>query len=280
MTVNKGGGVVYQLATGLRTLRDRSELSTRAVAAAIGASAANVSNWERGERLLSEERLVQLLDVLEASDDERERLLGLRRQADGPGQLVAGAPSIGPQLARLIELEQVATDIIDVAPLVLPGLLQTSDYARATLARHRDVETRVALRVGRRDVLTRTRQPARLDALIDTEVLVRHIAPPHVMADQLRHLQRMAELPNVSIRLVSSTTAGYNPMLAGPFIVLRFPTAPDIVHVEHYQASAFIWQEEDVRGFLAAVEEIHQVAMTPADSARVIAEIVDGMETT
>lgn len=277
MTVNRGGGVAHELAAGLRVLRG-SKLTTRALAELIGASAANISNWERGERLPSEERLIQLLDALQAPDDERERLLGLRRQADGPGQLVSGAPSIGPQLVRLIEHEQVARRITDVAPLLIPGLLQTSDYARATLSDQRDIDTRIALRVGRRDVLTRTRQPAELVALIDSEALLRPIASPHVMADQLRHLQRMAELPNITIQLVSSTAPGYNPMLTGPFILLEFPTAPPIVHVEHYQASAFIWENEDVRGFQAAVERIHHVAMTPADTARVIAELVDGME--
>jgi len=279
MTVNRGGaGAAHELGAGLRALRERAELTTRALAWRVEASAANVSNWERSERLLSEERLIKILEVLQAPDDERERLLGLRRQAEGPGQLVSGAPSIGPQLAKLIEHEQVARSITDVAPLLIPGLLQTSDYARATLTDQRDVDTRIALRIGRRDVLTRTRQPAELVALIDSEALIRPVASPHVMADQLRHLLRMAELPNVTIQLVSSTASGYNPMLTGPFILLEFPTAPPIVHVEHYQASAFIWENEDVHGFQAAVEKIHNVAMTPADTARVIAELVNGME--
>jgi transcriptional regulator with XRE-family HTH domain len=255
-------------------------MTTRALGEKVGASAANVSFWERNERLPSEERVIKLLDALDASDDERERLLGLRRQADGPGQLVSGAPSIGEQLARLIEHEQVARRITDVAPLLIPGLLQTSDYARATLVHQRDIETRVTLRVGRRDVLTRKRNPVELAALIDTEVLVRPIASPTVMAEQLHHLLKMAELPNVTIQLVSSTLPRYTPLLTGPFILLEFATATPIVHVEHFSASTFLWDEEDVRGFITAAEVIHNVAMTPAESAEVIAEIVDGLETT
>lgn len=276
MAVNNGGAA-HELAAGLRELRARSGLTTRALADLIGSSAANISNWERGDRLVSEERLVQLLDALEASEDERERLLGLRRQAQGPGQLVSGTPSIGVQLARLIEHESVARRITDVAPLLIPGLLQTSDYARATLAGLRDVDTRVALRVGRRDILTRTRQPAELLALIDTEVLVRPIAPPEVIADQLRHLLKMAELDNVTIQLVTNTPR-YNPMLAGPFILLEFATATPIVHLEHYRASAFLWEENDIRGFVDAAEEIHASAMTPDASIEVIRDLVNGME--
>lgn len=274
------GGETRELAAGLRVLRDRSGMTTRALGEVIGASAANISNWERGERLPSEERLTQLLEALRASDDERERLLGLRRQASGPGQLASGAPSIGEQLARLIEHEQVARRITDVASLVIPGLLQTSDYARATLVGLRDIETRVKLRVGRRDVLTRTRQPAELVALIDSEVLVRPIAPPPVMVDQLHHLLKMAELPNVTIQIVPSTTPGYNPLLAGPFILLEFPTAPPIVHLEHYRASATLWEGEDVQEFITAAEEVHNIATSPAKSVQFIAEIVNGMEKT
>lgn len=284
MTVNRGGAsaaaAAREVAAGLLALRKRTSLTTRSLGEAINSSAANVSNWERGERLPNEERLLQLLDALSASDDERERLLGLRRQANGPGQLVSGAPSIGEQLARLIEHEQVARRITDVAPLLIPGLLQTSDYARATLAHQRDIEMRATLRVGRREVLTRGRNPVELIALIDSEVLVRPIAPPDVMAEQLRHLLKMGELPNITIQLVSSTTPRYTPMLTGPFILFEFATAEPVVHVEHYRASAFLWEEEDVRGFVSAAEAIHNAAMTPADTARVIAEIVDGLETT
>src|SRR5438309_1792458 len=235
MTVNTGTGSARELARSLLMLRNRAGLTTRALAEKIGASAANISNWERAERQPSEQRLTQLLDALEATDVERERMLGLRRQADGPGQLVAGQPSIGAQLTQLIEYEQVARNITAVAPLVIPGLLQTSDYARATLQGNSDIETRVKLRAGRRYVLTRSRQPAGLAAFIDSEVLVRPIAAPDIMADQLRHLLRMAELPNITIQLVSSTTPGYNPMMAGPFILFEFATATPIVHLEHYR---------------------------------------------
>ncbi len=282
MAVSKGGDLAAarELASGLRRLRIDNGMTNRVLADAIGASSANVSHWERGERLPDEARLTSILDALGATDDDRERLLGLRRQANGPGQLVSGTPSLAEQLARLVEHEQVARRITDVAPLLIPGLLQTGDYARATLIHQRDIETKTALRVGRREVLTRTRNPVELVAYIDSEVLVRPIAPPHVMVDQLRHLLAMAELSNVTIRLVSSTTPRYTPMLTGPFILFEFTTARPIVHVEHYRASAFLWEDTDVRGFIAAAELIHNNAMTPAATAEVIAELADGLEMT
>jgi transcriptional regulator with XRE-family HTH domain len=282
MSVNSGSGAgpeARALAKGLRDLRESRKLTTRALADASGQSSANVSHWESGNRLPSEERLQRVLDALDAPEDERERLLGLRRRlAEGPGQLVAGAPSIGAQLVQLIEYEQVATRLVDVEPLVIPGLLQTADYARATFAGLSDVDTRVALRMGRRDVITRVRQPAELVAYIDTEVLVRPVGTPDVMVDQMRHLLEMGQRPNVQIRLVSSTTRGYTPMQAGAFLLMEFPAAPPVVHVEQYSTAAWVWDEQSVRGFYTAVEKIDKIAMTPARSAEVIAEYVNGME--
>lgn len=280
MAVNSRCAEARELGAGLRRLRDTRGMTTRELASASEQSAANISHWETGNRLPTEERLSRVLDAVAAPESERDRLVGLRRQADGPGQLVAGTPSIGAQLTRLVEYEQVASRIVACAPLAIPGLLQTSDYARATFSGLSDIETRVRLRIGRRDILTRSREPTGLLALIDSEVLRRPIAPPDVMADQLRYLLAMAERPNIEVRLVSSAYPGYTSMLAGPFIFMEFPTAAPIVHLEHRRASVFLWESGDIEGFSTAVEEISSVAMTPTRSAEVIAEIAHEMEMT
>lgn len=279
MTVSRSAAA-RALGAQLRILRKAAGLSLRELEKQVHFSNAKISMWENGHRLPSLNDLAKMLDALKASGDERERLLGMRREADGPGLLLSGAPSIGRQLATLIEQERAAWRITDVAPLLIPGLLQISDYARAILRDKSDVDTRVALRAGRREVVTRSHEPAQLHALIDAEVLARPVAPSVVIAKQLRHLLKMAALPNVTIQLVSSTQAGYTPMLAGPFILLEFLTATPVVHLEHYHASAFLWEESDVRSFAAAVEEITQKAMTPERSSEVIAELVNGLETT
>lgn len=266
-----------ELGAELRRHRNEAGLSLREFEKRVGHSNSKISMWENGHRLIPLDELERVLDALEVSDDERERLLGMRREAEGPGRLVAGPATIGAQLSELIAQEQAARHITEVAPLLVPGLLQTSGYARAVFVGQPDAETMVALRMGRRDVLTRD-SPAEFLALIDEEVLARHIAPPAIMVEQMRHLLRMAELPNVTIQLVSSTQAGYTPMLAGPFILLDYPAATSTVHLEHYSASATLWEERDVRKFQAAVEWITSKAMTPDRTSEVIAELISGME--
>jgi transcriptional regulator with XRE-family HTH domain len=280
MAVNRGDVAARDLGAGLKALRDRAGLTTRQLGEKVGVSAANISNWERADRLPPEERLAALLDALDANDDERERLLGLRRQIEGPGQLIAATSAEADPLIQYVEHEQVSRKITQSAPLLIPGLLQTAAYARKILEGGPDIETRVALRMGRREILTRRRDPAQFTAYIDSEVLTRAVVQGDELIDLYHHLLKMAELPNVTIRLVPSTTPGYTPMLSSPFTILEFATAAPIVHCEHIRSSTFLWEAEDVRAYKAAAEKISKVAMTPAESAEVIASIVNGLETT
>lgn len=273
MAVISGTAESRELGAELRRLRAGAGLNTREMAERTGVSNANISFWETGKRLVPLERLTAYLDALSVTDDDRERVMGLRRKADGPGELTTGSTNIGKRLTRLIELERTATRITDVAPLLIPGLLQTGDYARAAIgANVPDIEMKVALRAGRRDVITRRRNPIEFLALIDSEVLTRPVGSPEVMADQLEHLVRMAELPNVTIQLVPSTTPGYHPTLAGPFILFEFLTADPIILLEHYRTSAFIWDRDSVAAYLSVPEEIRQVAMTPDQSLKLLEE--------
>ena len=278
MSVSKGAA--RRLGAELKALRDAAGLTLRQLEERVPFSNAKISLIENGHRLPTTDDLATLLDALDIHGEERERILGLRRDADdAPGQITAGAPTIGPQLAQLIDHERTASRIVDVAPLIIPGLLQTSDYARAIMGGAPSAETRVALRSGRRDILTR-KSPVELLALIDSEVLIRPVAPQQVMADQLHHLLEMAARPNVTIQIVPSTRPGWQPMLAGPFELLEFPRAKPIVLLEHHRSSLFLWEEEDVQEFTDAAEQIRKAAMTPAESAGVIEDIVNGMETT
>lgn len=278
---HRGGSLeARELGAALKRLRDARGLNTRQLGEMIGVTSPNFTHWERGDRLIPANRLLAVLDALNPDDAERERLLGLHRQASGPGELVAGPPSVGHQLVQLIEYEQAASDIVDVAPQMIPGLLQTEGYAAAVFGALPDTATKVALRIGRQKVITRPRDPATYTAYIGSEALVAPVAPVDVMAEQLQHLLAMQQRDNITIQVVSNTQPGYNPMRAGQFMLLEFPAAPAIVHLESHQTAAFVWDDADVRSYFAAVKQIGQIAMTPARTAEVIAELVNGLEKT
>lgn len=267
-------GAEIKKARGARTLR---EVETRS-----GVSNAVISMWENARRLPRSDDLESFLAAVEADEGTRDRILDLRRTVEGerePGQISGGPPSIGEAMDLLIQHESAASRIVDVAPLLMPGLLQTGAYTQAVMADAPSANTRVALRAGRREVLTR-KNPVEFIAIIDSEVLVRPVAHRHVMIEQLHHLLDMAKRPNITIQIVSSTHVGFHPLLAGPFELIEFPQSRPIVLLEHYRSSVFLWEEGDTSSFTEAAEQIRKAAMTPAQSAEVIEDIARGMETT
>jgi transcriptional regulator with XRE-family HTH domain len=270
MAGHKTLGAQLRELRGSRTLRDLAGLT--------GLSYGTIAKYERGRLTPSTEAMEKLLDALGVDGPERERLLAMVRR-HGPGEVVAGVPSTGRQLAQLIGYERAASRITNVAPLLIPGILQTRDYARAVIGDGPDTDLRVRLRVERAEILTRTESPVELHAIIHEEALTRRVAAPEIICSQLKHLLRMAELPNVTLQVVPDDVVGALPSLAGPFMVIESEGMPPLVHLEHYQAASSLWDAEDVRSYLAAAKEIAQKAMTPARTAEIIAHIAE-QETT
>ncbi|MGI8312342.1 DUF5753 domain-containing protein [Saccharopolyspora hattusasensis] len=177
---------------------------------------------------------------------------------------------------------RAATAITDVAPMVIPGLLQTADYTRAIMVAGEiaptEIETRVLVRVGRREVFTR-RQPANLLALVDETVIRREIGGHYVMIDQLRHLLDISERPNVTLQVMPAG-CGWHPGLDGPFMVLESADGLPIVHLENRRAGLFFHEPDDVQAYQLAAEKIRKVALSPAASAELIAGVISELETT
>lgn len=274
--------MLRELGAELAEARLAAKLGVRQLARLANLSShSRISEQENGKTLLNAGELARIFDALDMPSDERERLNGLVRNAEGPGQLNVGIPGISTTLAQLIDHEGHATRITDATLGLIPGLLQTTDYARAIMGDRPDSELRVTLRAGRRDILTRTSGPVELLALIDSEALIRPVGSPRVMLEQLRHILRMAKRPNISVQLVSSTVRGYHPLLAGSFELIEFAKATPIVLLDHQRPSVFLWDAADVQGFVEDAELLRtKIAMTPADSARAIAKIVNGMTET
>ncbi|GAA0315435.1 helix-turn-helix domain-containing protein [Actinoallomurus spadix] len=263
------------LGAELRELREKSNLTTREVARMLGWSASTVSRTETGHRNISSEDVSALLAVYGVAGRERDHLLALAREANQPGWWETRHPGLPAQLTALIGFESQATRITDVALIVFPGLLQTADYARAVMeaagisAVH--AETRVATRLGRQAALSRPNPPQYL-AILDEAVLRRPIGGRNTMAAQLRHVLNVAERPNVEVRVLPFDR-GAHAGLAGSFVVLAFPKAPTIVHLEHKRSSLLLDEPGDVTAFTEAADLIRNVAFDPIRSAEFIAKV-------
>lgn len=269
------------LGAWLRDAREAADLGVRELARLLDIGHTNISRWETAERLPRPEDVAMILTAVGVNGAERERLINLARAAGEPNWVTVGVPGASEALDALMEFEKTAKRVTEWSVSVIPGLLQTGDYTRAIMAdsgaSDQETDARVMLRLTRRDVLTR-RNPVTFQALIGESALRQVIGGREVMADQLRHLLRMAEVPAVTLRVVP-TGHGWHPGLAGPFELLEFETGRPIVHLEHLRSSLFLYEEEDdLRAYVNAAEMVRTVAMSRDATAGLIAEMITELE--
>lgn len=269
-----------RLGAALREARTDAGLGVRELANRLGKDHSLVSRYERGQRAPKPEDVATILGILGVNGERREEILALARGTDDRRWVAASLPELQQQLAALIDFEGEATSIVDMAPLLVPGLLQTSAYARAIMTRAEvppsEIGTRVAVRIGRSDVLKRE-SPVQLTALIGDPVLRQRVGGPAVMAEQLRHLARLAELPNVDLRVIPGDS-DWHPGLEGPFSVMDFEEESPIVHLENRRSALFLHEDDDVAAYREAVAMVLREAMSPDDSSALIAREAERIE--
>lgn len=267
----------YVLGAELRDARRKKGLTLRGLASILDVSHSVLVRWEHGDRVPSAESVSAVCVVLGVSSTAQARMHKLAREAaaEPAPALNLGTTGGVDQLATLLEFERTATKITDVAPLLIPGLLQAAEYTRAIMEAgipEREANKRVAMRQGRRDIITRKRSPAKYTALILESVLHQPIGVPGARQDQLRFLDEVAERDNVELRIIPAT-AGWTPAHAGPFVLLEFAKADPVVHLEHHRSSAFLQEEDAVDAFRSARDELERVALSREDSRKLVAEI-------
>ncbi|MEV4729574.1 helix-turn-helix transcriptional regulator [Saccharopolyspora sp. NPDC049426] len=268
------------LAAAIRTIREQSGVSGRELSRRLGMSHGTISHWETGRRVPTPEDVASFLTAAGVKGREKQRLIELARDASEPNWLTVGMPGIPQQLAGAVECERSASAIVEWAPLGLPGLLQTADYARALAVASglpaSEIEQRVTLRIARREALTK-RNPVELIALIGEDALKDKIGTSGVMEDQLRHLLVLSERENVTIQVVKPRI-GWHPGHAGPFVLYDFPDAPPVLHFEHFSSGAFVPDADDVLAYRQAISGIRKVALGAGASIKLIKGLLKGKE--
>jgi hypothetical protein len=182
-----------------------------------------------------------------------------------------------------IGLEAGAASIRNFEPVVVPGLLQTADYARATFRNgpreldRDEVDRRVEVRLARQEVLTREERP-RLWAVIDETVIRRLVGGSDVMRGQLNHLTDAAQQGKTTIQVVPYR-AGAHAGTTGPFVILDFEelTDPTVVYVETLAGDIYLEERSDVNRYTLAFDRLVAAALHPDESVRLIEQAADTM---
>ncbi|HEX5402833.1 MAG TPA: helix-turn-helix transcriptional regulator [Pseudonocardiaceae bacterium] len=265
------------LGGALRQARTAKGMVLRELASAINRDIGVVSRWETGDRTPKPEQVAQILTTLGVGGDRYEEIMTLAYGTDESQWVATTLPEQRQQMAAYIDWEQSATRIVEVAPLLVPGLLQISDYIQAIMTAggvpDGEIASRVTGRIGRRDVIEKAK-PARLLVLLGQNVLNNDIGGREVTIAQARHLLEMAARPNIEIRIIPDHS-GWHPDLEGPFTLVEVDPSErgSIVFMETRRSILMMHEDEDVDAYKQAVDRVMPVVLSPATSIKFLADM-------
>jgi len=226
----------YQLGVELRQLREARGLRLEDVVAKLGVQPSTLSRIETGKAPTRISYLAVMLDLYDVADEDlRQRLEDLARDGQRKGLPTYYAELLPPGAERYLDLEAAAVRVSCFATQLIPGCLQTSDYAAAACRIARPglaaEHVRALVHLQRRhqeQLLEHGRYE--LHVVMDEVALVRPVGSSEVMAKQLEHLHAITTTcPAATIQVLALSCPW--PVLAQPFSVLSFaePASPDVL---------------------------------------------------
>lgn len=260
----------------LRAWRVKRGLSCKDVSKALGWSESKISRMETGERGLYVDDVAAILGFLRVPAEIRQELLDLVRTGDERNWHEIGGAPISKLLRDLMRFESVATAIHNFEPLLLPGLVQTAEYARALMRKaastwtDNEIESMVAVRMSRQRVLDGA-DPPRLSLIIEEMVLRRTMDDPAMMVGQLQHLLAASARRHINLQVLpfDAETAIAS---QGSLILLDCPDQPTLCYEESRTTSAFLEEDELIGNARIAWKKLSAAAHSVDDSRQLIAE--------
>ncbi len=245
-----------------------------------------ISRIETAERAASPRDVRDLCDIYGITDDEvRRQLMALAVEARERGWWQGAG--LQPALERLIGLEGAAGRISEFEPLLVPGLLQTPEYARAMLDMFGSADPAVrdkALRIRlRRQELLSAADPPVFSFVIDEAVVRRMVGGAEVMRSQLEHFLAVAAVPHVSLRVVPFDAGAHHGMFQG-FEMVDFPDdangmrIPGLVFFENLYDGQTVDDAARIHGFAEAFKKIQDVALTQRESVDLLRRAKESVE--
>ena len=272
-----------RLALELRRLRESARLTCEEAATKLEFPASKISRVESGRVPVSPGDVYDISVIYGASPEERGLLIQLARDAQKKGWWEAYKEAIEPHFTAYLDLQSTAVDIRTYGVGLIPGLLQTREYAQAAirtgmLAGFRgDAAGLVELAVDRRPALTAADAP-RFWAVLDEAALRREVGGPLVMREQLGHLLALTRLPHVELQVIPFES-GAHPALGRSFVILSFadPADPDVVYLEGLTSALYLEDAAEVECYNTSFNHLRAAALSFADSAALIAKAIDRM---
>ncbi|WP_158880961.1 helix-turn-helix domain-containing protein [Amycolatopsis anabasis] len=244
-----------------------------------------ITRMEGGYSLPNFTLMQALLGIYGVSDEERADAEQLWEHAKQGATTVENAADLPPKYRAFRRDEADAITARTLAPVAVPGPLQTAGYAEATAeAARRHIhaegwERRAADERRNRQRLLEGPNALKLHAIIDEAVLRRVVGGPEVMAEQLQHLLSAAARRNITIQVVPFSVGAYGTM-SGQVTILGFEDEadPDLAYLDYPAGGETVENQRDVQAFADTFEHVsRKVALSPKESVKLIRAALDGL---
>ncbi|WP_280414961.1 helix-turn-helix domain-containing protein [Nocardia carnea] len=257
----------------LRSAREQARVKQAEAAKHIGCTPAKLSYMESGKTQQAPDEVAALLRYYGVKVEDVDRTVTLAGRADHGTWWAPFGEVLPDWFKTFVGLEGLATQQFEYADKVLPGQIQTPDYATALLGDSLHIPTMdlaqsVRARMARQR-LSGTDNPLQLSAVVEEAALDRPVGGPRVMREQLEHLLTLMDQDNVRFQVIPTRVAVHDG-LPGSFIVLNFAEARGIAYVEYHTGALYLQDHPQVDLYTLAADRLRQKAYTPEDTAAAI----------
>ncbi|MFG2293864.1 helix-turn-helix domain-containing protein [Streptomyces sp. NPDC048603] len=274
-----------RLGMELRKLREDKGMTAEQVAERLLVSQSKISRLENGRRSISQRDVRDLCEVYEVQDPRVvDSLMQMAKESRQQGWWHAFGDI---PYSVYIGLETDAASLRVYEPQMVPGLLQTAEYAQALVrgalpeTSPADIDKRVQVRMHRQKRLSDSDNsnpdvgPLRLWAVIDEAVLRRRVGDAQVMIRQLEHLIEQSERPYVTVQ-VMPFSMGAHPGVNGQYAILEFPDASDstVVYIEGVTSDLYLEKANDVQKYSVMYEHLRAQAHNVEQTREFISDII------
>ncbi|WP_280267591.1 helix-turn-helix domain-containing protein [Nocardia wallacei] len=269
----------------LRDARERAKKSQREAAEVLDCTQTKINYLESGRNQQHPEEIKALLNFYAGSTRidqvHIERLASLAAQADQSSWLAPFGDVFPNWFKIFVGLEGLATRVFTYEQTLLPGQLQTPEYASALLEGNlrvapMDAPQVVAARMARQRVADDA-DPLRFCAVLEEYVLDRVVGGPAVMAAQLKHVLELMERDNIDIHIMPVTVTVHDG-LDGEVMLLDFDHAQSIGYIEYPAGAIYVQQPDQIALYKMGADRLCAAALSVSDSAEVIRRRIDTLQ--
>ncbi|MFG2579614.1 helix-turn-helix domain-containing protein [Streptomyces malaysiensis] len=267
-----------QLGVMMRKFRARKGMTLEEAGRLVGVSKATVSRYETQEGPVKWPIVDALCREYGASEAERKAVVGLAKDAKRQGWWTSFADSLPESMNLLFTLEDEAVREDHFACLYVPGLLQTRGYTEAVQHASEmrlsveEIARLVDLRMKRQEILSRPKPP-HLWAILDESVIRRVVGSREVMREQLGHLLRANESPDITLQVLPFAKGAHSAAM-GSFVILGgAERSLDVVYVDIHVGSLFMEKDEELERYRVAFDYLRAQALDMASSSALIERV-------